>query len=138
MQVKDLLNPNFLAAFNVLTTKELPVRTSKKIAELTKEINKKLKDYEDRRQALLKEYAILKVKPDSPHPAEGEEQEKVLDLDDKGNAKFEDGKLELFTKEVEAAQNLHVLLPSISVFELGEECKISANVIDALGALIKS
>jgi|ERR1051325_2699090 hypothetical protein len=125
MKLANIVDPRFHEALNKLANAALPVKTAFKIKGVTKVVRAEYEKYEEVRQASLKSHGLKKE--------DGE-----LDLDDKGNVKFDNDGIVAFAKDMADLTALEVEVPTVSLAELGEKIDLTAMDLELLDGIVVS
>lgn len=95
VKIQDIVNA--IETFNVMSNKEMPIKTSFKVARIAKELDKEYQLFNDTRRKAIETY--------------GEKDENgELKIDDKGNVALIQDKIETFSAEMNELLNNEVSL----------------------------
>lgn len=124
MKLARLIDPEFQKALVALTKQQLPLKAAYKLRNVVKKVEQEFSTYEELRKGALDKYGKKK-------------EDGSLETNEANNVIFS-SKEEMisFIKELGDLTNEEVEIPTISVDELGEGVKISAEEITNLEGLL--
>ncbi len=117
MKLARLIDPEFQKSLSSLSKQQLPLKVAYKLRNVLKKVEEEINIYEDLRKEALNRYGKKK-------------EDGTLETNESNNVLFS-SKEEMisFLKEIGELTSSEVEMPSISVDELGENIKLSAEDI---------
>lgn len=95
VKIQDIVNA--IETFNVMSNKEMPIKTSFKVARIAKELDKEYQLFNDTRRKAIETYGK-------------KDENGELKIDDKGNVELVQDKIETFSAEMNELLNNEVSL----------------------------
>lgn len=123
LKLKVIMNQDFAWAMSQIMNCSVPAKASYWLSRIFKQVQSQQKHYDEARIKSLKKYANLN--PD------GE-----IEVDDKKNAIFSDGKKEEFQKELEELLEEEVEITTMQFALLGDDVKMEPRLLFILDSVI--
>lgn len=123
MKLAKIIDPKFKDVIRKLAAEKLPLKTAFKIKGIMKTLDGEIEKYDEVRREALDKYG-----------SRGEDGELVVDAT--GGVQLDAASMAMFMKSVNELLGMQVAVDTISISELGDDVRLSADDLTALDDLL--